>query len=73
MSEPIWETSKEIDDYEICVQYPYQIRKKSNKRILKEYVNNKGYLINILYINIIYVLVSIENYTENIELLRFNG
>ena len=31
-----WEELKDYSDYEINVNYPYQIRKKSNQRILKE-------------------------------------
>ena len=39
-----WVELKQDSDYEICSNYPYQIRKKSNGRILKESANNKGYL-----------------------------
>ena len=39
----LWETLREHDDYEINVQYPHQIRKKSNQRILKESLR-KGYI-----------------------------
>ena len=31
-------------DYEININYPHNIRKKSNKKILKEYVNTNGYV-----------------------------
>ena len=31
-------------DYEIYTEYPYQIRRKSNKRIVKESISNRGYL-----------------------------
>lgn len=31
------------NDYEIFTEYPHQIRKKSNNRILKESVDNDGY------------------------------
>ena len=31
-------------DYEIFTEYPYQIRRKSNKRIVKESISNRGYL-----------------------------
>ena len=31
-------------DYEIQTTFPYNIRKKSNKRIISEYVSNTGYL-----------------------------
>ena len=39
-----WETLKVDDLYEINVEYPHQIRRKSNKRILKESCDGKGYL-----------------------------
>ena len=39
-----WETCKADKDYEIFSEYPYQIRKKSNKRIVKEHINDKGYV-----------------------------
>ena len=32
------------NDYEIFSEFPYQIRKKSNKRIVKESINDKGYI-----------------------------
>ena len=36
----------EIDfDYEICTEYPYQIRRKDNKRVVSETINNGGYII----------------------------
>ena len=38
-----WEELKEHPDYEICVNYPHQIRKRCNGRILKE-SNANGYL-----------------------------
>lgn len=31
------------NDYEICDEYPYQIRRKSDGYILKESITNKGY------------------------------
>ena len=31
------------DDYEICVNYPYEIRKKKNNKVVSEYVENNGY------------------------------
>ena len=39
-----WESLKEHDDYEICITYPYQIRKKSTKRIIKESEDKQGYI-----------------------------
>jgi len=39
----VWETLKNHEDYEINVNYPYQIRKKSNRRIVSESDNGKGY------------------------------
>ena len=39
-----WITCKVDNDYEIFTEFPYQIRRKSNKRIIKEWVNNNGYL-----------------------------
>lgn len=33
------------EDYEILNDYPFIIRKKSNKRVLKESLNNYGYLV----------------------------
>ena len=38
-----WQEVINHEDYEICEQYPYQIRKKSNGKILKESINSKGY------------------------------
>ena len=35
-------------EYEISTEYPYQIRKKSNKRIIKESINNEGYVVCML-------------------------
>ena len=32
------------DNYEILNQYPFTIRKKSNKRVIKESVNSQGYI-----------------------------
>ena len=40
-----WETLKDYDNYEICIEYPYQIRKKSNKRIVSEHEDKDGYII----------------------------
>ena len=39
-----WKTLKNHPDYEICISYPHQIRKKSNGMILKESIMNIGYL-----------------------------
>ena len=39
-----WETLKADEDYEINIIYPYQIRNKSNKRIIKESHKPNGYL-----------------------------
>ena len=36
-SEIIWETLKVDEDYEICVEYPYQIRRKDNGYIIAEW------------------------------------
>lgn len=40
-----WVTCVVDSDYEICTDYPYQIRKKSNGRIIKEFINKTtGYI-----------------------------
>ena len=39
-----WQTLKNHEDYEININYPYQIRKKTNKRIVKESINGHGYI-----------------------------
>ena len=39
-----WEQLRDHQDYEINVVYPHQIRKKSNGRIVKESIMQKGYL-----------------------------
>ena len=39
-----WETLKVDNDYEICVTFPYNIRKKWNQRIVKEHENKQGYI-----------------------------
>ena len=39
-----WEVLRDHPDYEICREYPYQIRKISTHRILKESTQTKGYL-----------------------------
>jgi hypothetical protein len=44
-SEGHWQTVREHDDYEIWSDFPFQIRKKKNKRIIKESVHKStGYL-----------------------------
>ena len=40
-----WETLKNHEDYEICKNYPHQIRKKSNKYIISEHEDKDGYII----------------------------
>ena len=45
INENEWEKLKDHPDYEINVNFPYQIRKKSNQQILKETLRNtNGYL-----------------------------
>ena len=44
MEEGQWISCKVDPDYEIYTEYPYQIRKKSNKKIIKEYIENNGYV-----------------------------
>ena len=46
MSETEWQKLKEHDDYEININYPHQIRKKSNRKIIKETFDKVyGYLL----------------------------
>jgi hypothetical protein len=40
----VWETVKGHENYEICTTYPYQIRKKENKMIVKERQRRNGYI-----------------------------
>ena len=40
-----WETLKNHENYEICKNYPHQIRKKSNKYIISEHEDKDGYII----------------------------
>ena len=40
----LWEDLRDHPDYEINVQYPHQIRKKANKKILSESVKTNGYI-----------------------------
>ena len=39
-----WIDCKVAEDYEIFTEFPYDIRRKSNKRIVKEGVNTQGYV-----------------------------
>ena len=39
-----WEEVIDFPNYEIWTEYPYQIRKKSNQRILKESIHKCGYV-----------------------------
>ena len=39
-----WIDCKVNNDYEIFTEFPYDIRKKSNKRIVNEWHNDKGYI-----------------------------
>lgn len=39
-----WQPLKSDIDYEICIVYPYQIRRKTNKRIVSEFDNGDGYI-----------------------------
>ena len=39
-----WQRLIDHEDYEICTSYPHQIRKVSNKRILTEGIENRGYV-----------------------------
>ena len=39
----MWHTCVVDNDYEICDEYPYNIRKRSSKRIVSEYIENTGY------------------------------
>ena len=43
-TESEWEVLKANNSYEINVNYPHVIRKRSNQKILKESMNNYGYL-----------------------------
>ena len=40
-----WQSLKNHDDYEININYPYQIRRKDDKKIIKEYSDKDGYII----------------------------
>jgi hypothetical protein len=39
-----WETIVDHEEYEICLSFPYQIRKIVNHKILKEYQRKDGYV-----------------------------
>ena len=39
-----WEVLRDHPDYEICREYPHQIRRVQDGRILKESIQTKGYL-----------------------------
>ena len=39
-SEATWETLKFNNDYEICTEYPHQIRRKSDEYIITEFIRN---------------------------------
>jgi hypothetical protein len=39
-----WETCVVDEDYEICVNYPHQLRKKETGNILKESIYSNGYV-----------------------------
>ena len=39
-----WQTCVVDKDYEIFSEYPFQIRRKSSKRIIKESIDDKGYI-----------------------------
>ena len=40
-----WEDLRYHDNYEICSEFPHQIRKKETGRILKESIHQTGYLV----------------------------
>lgn len=44
-----WKTLIENENYEISCEYPHCVRNKKSKRILKPYVDSKGYLGICLY------------------------
>ena len=39
-----WETLRFNNNYEICTEYPHQIRRRDNQQILAESENNCGYI-----------------------------
>jgi hypothetical protein len=39
-----WQSCVVDDDYQIYDEYPYQIRRKSNKKIIKECIDSHGYV-----------------------------
>ena len=40
-----WEQLVDHEDYEICSEYPHEIRTRSNGRIVTESVTNRGYVV----------------------------
>ncbi|KAK8835156.1 hypothetical protein M9Y10_013392 [Tritrichomonas musculus] len=62
-----WETLKFDNDYEICTEYPYQIRRQSNGYIISEFENQKSKYIQVklngklYYKHIVIALQWIEN------------
>ncbi|KAI5483653.1 His-Me finger endonucleases family [Trichomonas vaginalis G3] len=40
-----WETLRNHEDYEICTTYPFTIRRKKDKHIMSECLNNYGYIV----------------------------
>ena len=40
----VWEILEVDNDYSICQTYPYQIKKRSNNYIIKEWETNRGYI-----------------------------
>jgi hypothetical protein len=42
--ELIWEPIVDHEDYEICVTFPHQIRRRKDGRIMKDYTSTKGYI-----------------------------
>ena len=43
-NETSWQELKVDKDYEINIDYPYSIRKKTNKRIISEFNNGDDYI-----------------------------
>ena len=38
-----WETLKVDSSYEICIEYPYQVRRRDNHKVVSESMNGSGY------------------------------